>query len=103
EENARIIAAYGGVYHEDKVEQTLATIVSRIVAGSDNPDMSYRVTLLNSSAINAFALPDGHLYVTRGLLALANDASEVAAVLAHEMGHVTANHAAEREQKAKNA
>ncbi len=103
EENARIIAAYGGVYRDDKVEQTLAGIVARIVAASDNPDFSYRVTLLNAAAINAFALPDGHLYVTRGLLALATDASEVAAVLAHEMGHVTANHAAQREQRAKNA
>jgi predicted Zn-dependent protease len=103
EENARIVAAYGGVYHDDRVEQTIAAIVSRIVAASDNPDLSYRVTLLNAAAINAFALPDGHLYVTRGLLALATDASEVAAVLAHEMGHVTANHAAQREQRAKNA
>jgi predicted Zn-dependent protease len=103
EENARIVAAYGGVYHDDSVEQTIAGVVSRIVAASDHPDFSYRITLLNSPAINAFALPDGHLYVTRGLLALAVDSSEVAAVLAHEMGHVTANHAAEREQKAKNA
>ena len=103
EENARIIASYGGVYHDDKVEQTIAAIVSRIVAASEHPDFSYRVTLLNASAINAFALPDGHLYVTRGLLALATDSAEVAAVLAHEMGHVTANHAAQREQKAKNA
>jgi predicted Zn-dependent protease len=103
EENARIIAAYGGIYHDDKVEQTIAAIVSRIVAASEHPDFSYRVTLLNAAAINAFALPDGHLYVTRGLLALATDSAEVAAVLAHEMGHVTANHAAQREQKAKNA
>jgi predicted Zn-dependent protease len=102
-ENARIIASYGGVYHDDKVEQALATIVSRIVAASEQPEVSYQITLLNAAAVNAFALPDGHLYVTRGLLALATDASEVAAVLAHEMGHVTANHAAEREQKAKNA
>src|SRR5665213_4634818 len=99
EEHSRIVAAYGGVFHDAKVEQMLVPVVSRIVAASDRPDIAYRITILNSPAINAFALPGGYLYVTRGLLALANDSSEVAAVLAHEMGHVSANHAAARQQK----
>ena len=103
EENSRIVAAYGGIYHDAKVEQTLVPIVSRIVAASDRPDLSYRITILNAPAINAFALPGGYLYVTRGLLALANDSSEVAAVLAHEMGHITANHAVKRQNKAREA
>jgi len=66
----------------------------------EDPSQSYKITILNSPAINAFALPGGYLYVTRGLLALANDTSEVAAVLAHEMAHVTANHAIKRQQRA---
>ncbi len=103
EEHARIVAAYGGIYHDDKLEQTVARIVGRIVAGSEQPDRPYRITILNSPTVNAFALPGGSLYVTRGLLALANDSSEVAAVLAHEMAHVIANHAAERQNKARNA
>ncbi len=49
--------------------------------------------------MNAFALPGGYLYVTRGLLALANDSAELAAVIAHEMAHVTANHGLARQQK----
>jgi predicted Zn-dependent protease len=98
EEHSRIVAAYGGVFHDPKIEQMLVPVVSRIVATSDRPDIAYRITILNSPAINAFALPGGYLYVTRGLLALANDSSEVAAVLAHEMGHVSANHAAARQQ-----
>jgi predicted Zn-dependent protease len=73
------------------------------VASSDRPDQAYRITILNSPAINAFALPGGYLYVTRGLLALANDSAEVAAVLAHEMGHITANHAIARQNKAREA
>src|SRR5665213_2588851 len=97
EEHSRIVAAYGGVFHDTKVEQMLVPVVSRIVASSDRPDIPYRITILNSPAINAFALPGGYLYVTRGLLALANDSSEVAAVLAHEMGHISANHAAARQ------
>lgn len=49
--------------------------------------------------MNAFALPGGYLYVTRGLLALANDSAEIAAVIAHEMAHVTANHGLQRQQR----
>jgi predicted Zn-dependent protease len=103
DEHPRIIAAYGGVYHDSKLEQTLARIVGRVVAASDKPDQSYRITILNSPSVNAFALPGGYLYVTRGLLALANDSSEVAAVLAHEMAHVTADHAMARQNKARTA
>ena len=103
EEHARIVAAHGGIYHDDKLEQTVARVVGRIVAASEQPDQGYRITILNSPAVNAFALPGGYLYVTRGLLALANDSSEVAAVLAHEMAHVIANHAVERQNKARNA
>jgi predicted Zn-dependent protease len=103
EEHPRIIAAYGGVYHDAKLEQTLARIVGRVVAASDRPEQSYRITILNAPAVNAFALPGGYLYVTRGLLALANDSSAVAAVLAHEMAHVTADHAIARQNRARTA
>ena len=47
-------------------------VASRLVAGSTEPSFSYKITILNSPTVNAFSLPDGHLYVTRGLLALAN-------------------------------
>jgi predicted Zn-dependent protease len=59
--------------------------------------------MLNSQSVNAFALPSGQLYVTRGLIALANDDSELASVLAHEMGHVIARHAELREEQAREA
>lgn len=103
EEHSRIVAAYGGIYRDAKVEQALVPIVSRIVAASERPDQTYRITILNAPAVNAFALPGGYLYVTRGLLALANDSSEVAAVLSHEMAHVIANHAIARQNKARDA
>ncbi|BCP55281.1 metalloprotease [Kaistia sp. 32K] len=103
QEHPRIVASFGGIYHDDKLEKTLARIVGRIVAASDDPSQSYRITILNTPTVNAFALPGGYLYVTRGLLALANDSSEVAAVIAHEMGHVTANHAMQRQNKARAA
>ncbi|MEW5420708.1 M48 family metalloprotease [Amorphus sp. 3PC139-8] len=99
-EHERLIEAYGGVYSDPKVERTVARVVGRLVAASDDPSRSYRITILNSPAINAFALPTGHLYITRGLLALASDRSEVAAVIAHEMAHVTAQHAVARQRRA---
>jgi predicted Zn-dependent protease len=102
-EHQRILAAYGGVYNDPKLQALIEQTVERLVAASERPDLHYKVTMLNSQSINAFALPSGQLYVTRGLVALANDESELASVLAHEMGHVIARHAAIREEQTKQA
>ncbi|MBL4645007.1 MAG: M48 family metalloprotease, partial [Rhizobiales bacterium] len=102
-EHPRVVAAYGGVYRDKSVEILLEGVTTRLVAASSDKRQNYRVTVLNSPVVNAFALPGGYLYVTRGLLALANDTSEVAAVLSHEMAHVTENHAFQRQQRAKRA
>jgi len=102
-EHLRILASYGGIYENAKLQTEIAKTVDRLVAASERPDLKYKVTILNSPAINAFALPNGHLYITRGLIALANDKAELASVLAHEMGHVIANHAAIREDQARQA
>ena len=85
-EHQRILAAYGGVYNDPRLQGLIEQTVERLVAASERPDLHYKVTMLNSQSINAFALPSGQLYVTRGLVALANDESELASVLAHEMG-----------------
>jgi predicted Zn-dependent protease len=102
-EHARILVSYGGVYENARLHAMISKMVDRLVAASERPNLKYEVTLLNSPAINAFALPNGHLYVTRGLIALANDKAELASVLAHEMGHVIARHAAIREEQARQA
>lgn len=102
-EHERILAAYGGAYRDAKLEPLVNRTVEKLVAASERPDLRYRVTILNSPAVNAFALPSGQLYVTRGMLALATDTSELASVLAHEMAHVLARHAAIREDKARQA
>jgi predicted Zn-dependent protease len=102
-EHQRILTTYGGVYNDPKLQALIEQTVDRLVAASERPDLHYKVTMLNSQSINAFALPSGQLYVTRGLVALANDESELASVLAHEMGHVVARHAAVREEQAKQA
>ena len=85
------------------VEKLLNNILAKLAPASDVPGEAYHVTLLNTPIVNAFALPSGNLYATRGLLALANDSSEVAAVMAHEIAHVTARHAAARAELEKNS
>ena len=99
-QHPRILATYGGEYSDPKLERMVAKVVGKLTFDADNPSpQTYRITILNSPNVNAFALPGGYLYVTRGLLALANDSAELAAVIAHEMGHVTANHGIQRQQK----
>jgi predicted Zn-dependent protease len=100
-EHQRILAAYNGAYEDTRLEGIVSQTVEKLVAASERPDLHYRITILNSPAINAFALPSGQLYVTRGLIALANDSSELASVLSHEMAHVIAQHAAIREDRAR--
>jgi predicted Zn-dependent protease len=100
-EHARILASYGGEYENARLHAMVEKTVDRLVAASERPDLKYQVTILNSPAINAFALPNGRLYITRGLIALANDKAELASVLSHEMGHVIARHAAIREEQAR--
>ncbi len=102
-EHERILASYGGAYEDPKLQALIGQTVDRLVAASDRPDLAYRVTILNSGAVNAFALPTGQLYVTRGLIALASDTSELSSVLSHEMAHVLAKHAAIREDQARQA
>ena len=102
-EHQRILAAYGGIYNDPRLQTLIERAVERLVAASERPDLHYKITVLNSQSVNAFALPTGQLYVTRGLIALANDDSELASVLAHEMGHVIAHHAELREEHAREA
>jgi predicted Zn-dependent protease len=102
-EHERILTSYGGAYDDPKLEALITKTVDRLVAASDRPDQAYKVTILNSGAVNAFALPTGQLYVTRGLVALASDTSELSSVLSHEMAHVLAKHASIREDQARQA
>ncbi len=102
-EHPRIVTAFGGTYVEPDLQNYLDATVEDLRRYSDRPELGYRVTVLNSPSINAFSLPGGYIYVTRGLLALSNDSAEIAAVLAHEMAHVTARHAILREEQAVSA
>ncbi len=80
------------VYDDPELASLVQTIGEQVAANSHRPDLIYRFTVLDSTQVNAFALPGGYIYITRGLLAYLNSEAELAAVLGHEIGHVTARH-----------
>lgn len=92
----KILEAYGGAYEDEKLGAYVAGVTARIARATSRPEGPYRVTVLDSPVINAFALPGGYVYVTRGLMSLANDEAELASVIGHEIGHVVARHSAQR-------
>ncbi|VTZ50367.1 Zn-dependent protease [Methylocella tundrae] len=102
-EHNRMVALFDGEYKDPAAERYLNEILAKLAKADDKPSEPYKVTILNSPIVNAFALPPRDLFITRGLLALANDASEVAAVMAHEIAHLTARHAVQREEEEKRA
>jgi predicted Zn-dependent protease len=100
EEHPKILAQFGGAYDDPQLQRYIDSLGQLLGRTSDRPDVHYTFTVLDSPVVNAFALPGGYVYITRGLLALANDEAEVAGVLAHEIGHVAARHAAARQGQA---
>ena len=99
EHHARILDEYGGVYDDPDLARYVDSIGQFVAAASNAPSVGYTFTVIDSPIVNAFALPGGYVYVTRGLLALADNEAEVAGVLAHEVAHVTARHGAKRQTK----
>ena len=100
EAHPKILEAYGGAYPDAALGGYVAGIATRVARATNAPEAQYRVTVLDSPVVNAFALPGGYVYVTRGLMALANDEAELAGVIGHEMGHVVARHSAQRQTAA---
>lgn len=99
-QHPQIVAQFGGEYIKDGLNDYILDIGLRLAFVSEMRDLPWRFTILNSPVVNAFAIPGGYVYITRGLLALANNEAEVAGVLAHEIGHVTARHGAARQSRA---
>ncbi len=96
QEHPKVLAEYGGVYDDPELTAYVSSIGNFLVQTSERSDLKFTFTVLDTPIVNAFALPGGYVYVTRGLLALAENEAETAGVLAHEIGHVTARHTAER-------
>lgn len=96
EEHPKIIKSFGGVYGDVETGAYVAGLGARLSQHSEMPGITWTFTVLNDSKVNAFALPGGYVYITRGLMALASNEAEVVGVLSHEIGHVTARHTAQR-------
>src|SRR5688500_2454983 len=89
---AEIRKAYNPYDDLPALQNYVNEIGQKLARNSHRPELGYHFTVVDSPQVNAFALPGGHIYITRGILAYLNSEAELAAVLAHEIGHVTARH-----------
>lgn len=97
--HAQILQEYG-VYQDQKLQDYTSQLGKDLAAHSHRDDLIFRFTVLDSPEVNAFALPGGYIYITRGILAYLNSEAEVAGVLGHEIGHVTARHGVRQQSAA---
>lgn len=93
----KITKEFGGAYKYRDLGKYVASLGALLARTVERRDLTYTFTLLNSDVVNAFAVPGGYIYITRGLMALADNEAELAGVLAHELGHITALHHARRQ------
>ena len=91
EYNAQILKK-NSIYQDKELQDYVQSIGDSLASRSHRPNLVYRFTVLDSSDINAFALPGGYIFINRGLMSYLSSEEELAAVLAHEIGHVTARH-----------
>ncbi|BFM08097.1 M48 family metalloprotease [Halioxenophilus aromaticivorans] len=80
------------LYEDEAINEYVRAVGKKVAAASDRPDIEYHFFIIDSPDINAFALPGGYIYVNRGLLNYLQNEAQLAAVLGHEIAHVTARH-----------
>ena len=97
ENHPKILQEFNGAYAYRDLDRYVDGIGQRLARISERNDLKFTFTVLNSDIVNAFATPGGYIYVSRGLLALADNEAQLAGVLAHEIGHITALHHAQRQ------
>ena len=92
-----------GVYDSPALQAYVSDLGHRLAALSHRPNLPWQFAIVDSPAVNAFALPGGYIYLTRGILAYLGDEAELAGVLGHEIGHVTARHSVQAYTRAAGA
>lgn len=93
-----VVAQYG-IYEDDELARYVNDLGQRLAATSERPSLPWTFRALDDPIVNAFALPGGYIYVTRGILAHLGSEAELVGVLGHEIGHVTARHGATQMSK----
>lgn len=103
QEAAKSALAQYGRYPDDELQAYVADIGKQLAAGSEKPELPWTFTVVDDPTVNAFALPGGQIFVTRGILSHFNSEAELASVLGHEIGHVTGRHSVEQMSRAQMA
>jgi len=99
QENDAQVRTEMGSYDDRALQEYVTTIGMKLAQNSERPNLPWHFTVADVPAVNAFALPGGYIYITRGILPFLDDESQLAGVLGHEIGHVTARHAASQYSK----
>ena len=94
----QVVATFGE-YKNDNLLNFISAKTKEMGAISHRPNLEYHIKILDSPVVNAFAVPGGYIYLTRGILAQLNNEAELMGVVGHEMGHVTARHSVSQQTK----
>jgi predicted Zn-dependent protease len=99
-ENDKVISAQLGLYDDQELQDYVQRLGTELAATSERPHLDWTFRVLDDPVINAFALPGGYIYVTRGILVHLDSEAALCSVIGHEIGHVTARHSAAQMSKA---
>ncbi|MEO7801181.1 MAG: M48 family metalloprotease [Ginsengibacter sp.] len=99
EADPQIVSQYG-LYEDSALQKFINTKGKEMAAISHRPNLDYKFRIVDSDILNAFAVPGGYVYFTRGIMAHFNNEAEFAGVLGHEIGHITARHSVSQQSKA---
>jgi predicted Zn-dependent protease len=100
EENDKLMEK-APIYKDARLQAYVEQVGQHLASISHRPELQYHFTIIDSPDINAFALPGGYVYINRGLLTLLTSEDQLAAVLGHEIGHITARHAVQQQTAAR--
>jgi predicted Zn-dependent protease len=87
-----------GLYEDSSLQNYINSMGQRMAAISHRPGLEYHFRVINSDVVNAFAVPGGYVYFTRGIMAYLNSEAQFAGVLGHEIGHITARHSVKQQR-----
>jgi predicted Zn-dependent protease len=100
QEASKEVAQTIGIYNDPAINSYVSEVGKRMAAASERPNLPWEFHVVDDASVNAFALPGGFIYVTRGLMTSINDEAELATVVGHEIGHVTNRHSVQQISKA---